>query len=107
MYILQTRATSTTCMHDAQLDEASIMQHTGHGSVNGVHAYKRHTEKLEELTSAVLNGTSNVRPMIEERASVKEVQGAKEEKENKEKVCPNLPTLPWNFEEALDFKQLL
>jgi len=33
-------------MYDAQVDEASIMQRTGHRSVTGVHAYKRCTEKL-------------------------------------------------------------
>ena len=47
------RATATTRLYDAQLDEASIMQHTGHRSVMGVCAYKRETETLCELTSTV------------------------------------------------------
>ena len=36
----------TTRMYDTQLDDASIMQRTGHRSVNGVYTYKRPTEKL-------------------------------------------------------------
>ena len=48
------RATATTRLYDAQVDEASIMERTGHRSVNGVRTYKR-SEKLCELTSAVLN----------------------------------------------------
>ena len=94
------RATSTTRMYEAQLDEASIMQRTDHRSVNGVHAYKRRTDKLEELTSAVLNGTIVKTPKVEEKASIKE-----EQKENTQKVCPNvnLPTMPWNFEGASGF----
>ena len=48
------RAAATTRLYDAQVDEASIMERTGHRSVNGVHTYKR-SEKLCELTSAVLN----------------------------------------------------
>ena len=63
------QATSTTRMYDEQLDEASIMQHTGHRSV---HAYKRRTDKLEELTSAVLNGATVKRPKVKEKASIKE-----------------------------------
>jgi len=90
------RATSTTRMYDAQLDEASIMQRTGHRSVNGVRAYKRHTEKLEELTSAVLNGASSVRPRVEGKYQ----QAAEKQKENTEKGSPNLP---WNFEGASGF----
>ena len=44
----------TTRLYDAQLDEASIMQRTGHRSVNGVRAYKRESEKLcGEVTSSV------------------------------------------------------
>ena len=94
------RATSTTRMYEAQLDEASIMQRTGHRSVNGVRAYKRRTDKLEELMSTVLNGTIVKTPKVEEKTSIKE-----EQKENKEKVCPNvnLPTMPWNFEGASGF----
>ena len=49
------RATATTRMYDAQLDEASIMQRTGHRSVQGVRTYKRTTEKLAELTPTILN----------------------------------------------------
>ena len=31
------------------------MSRTGHSSVNGVHTYKRKVEKLQEVTSDVLN----------------------------------------------------
>ena len=55
------RATATTRMYDAQLDEASIMQRTGHRSVNGMCTYKRSTEKLCELTSAILNQSDKVK----------------------------------------------
>ena len=48
-------ATATTRMYEAQLDEASIMQRTDHRSITGVRTYKRSTEKLCELTFAVLN----------------------------------------------------
>ena len=87
-------------MYNAQLDEASIMQHTGHRSVNGVYAYKRCTGKLKELTSAVLNGATSVRPRVEES---KYQQAAEKQKENSEKGCPNLPALPWIFEGASGF----
>jgi len=63
-----------------------------------------HTKDIGKLTSAVSNGTSSVRPTVEERASVKEVQAAEEEKENK--VMSKFPTFPWNFEEASRFSQL-
>ena len=45
-------------MHDAQLDEATIMSRTGHCSVDGVRVYKRTTTVLQELPSAILNGTT-------------------------------------------------
>ena len=49
------RATATTRLYDSQVDEATIMERTGHRSVNGVRAYKRGSEKLSQLTSSVLN----------------------------------------------------
>lgn len=49
------RVTAATRMYDAQLDEASIMNRTGHRSLDGVRAYKRVTSRLQELSSAVLN----------------------------------------------------
>ena len=49
------RVTAATRMYDAQLDEATIMSRTGHRSVDGVRAYKRTTNRLQELSSAVLN----------------------------------------------------
>ena len=42
-------------MYDAQLDEGTIMSRTGHRSVDGVRAYKRTTNRLQELSSAILN----------------------------------------------------
>ena len=47
--------TAATRMYDAQLDEATIISRTGHRFVDGVRAYKRTSEKLRELSSAVLN----------------------------------------------------
>ena len=41
-------------MYDAQLDEATVMNRTKYRSVDGVRAYKRTSEKLRELSSAVL-----------------------------------------------------
>ena len=49
------RVTATTRLYDSQIDEASIMQCTGHQSVEGVCAYKRSSNKLCEVTSAILN----------------------------------------------------
>ena len=49
------RATATTRLYDAQVDEATIMERTGHRSVKGVRAYKRSIDKLRELSSSVLN----------------------------------------------------
>ena len=53
------RATATTRMYDAQLDEATIMSRTGHHSVDGVRAYKRTTTVSQELSSAILNGVTS------------------------------------------------
>ena len=62
------RVTATTRMYDAQLDEATIMSRTGHRSVDGVRAYKRTTNRLQELSSAVLNnptpGTSETKDEV-------------------------------------------
>ena len=77
------------------------MQRTGHRSVNGVRAYKRRTQKLEELISAVLNHTSVKRSLTKvEEEGIKDVIQATEnieQKENKEKLCSNIPTLPWSL----------
>ena len=43
----------------AGVDEQLIMARTGHSSVSGVRTYKRKVEKLQEITSDVLN-TSTV-----------------------------------------------
>ena len=37
------------------MDEATIMNRTGHHLVDGVRAYKRITNKMQELSSAILN----------------------------------------------------
>ena len=49
------RATATTRLYDGQVDEASIMERTGHRSVEGVREYKRSSDKLKQLSSNVLN----------------------------------------------------
>ena len=48
-------ATATTRMYEADVDEATIMEHTGHWSVDGLRSYKRESLKLNEVTSNVLN----------------------------------------------------
>ena len=50
------RVTATTRMYDAQLDEATIMNRTGHCSADGARAYKWITNKMQEISSAILNG---------------------------------------------------
>ena len=77
-------------MYDAQLDEASIMQCAGHRSVNGVCTYERSTEKLCELTSAILNQSDKLN---KEEANTKDVQ-TNEQKEDAQQVCPSIPAMP-------------
>ena len=89
------RATATTRMYDAQLDEASIMQRTGHRSVQGVRTYKRTTEKLAELTSTILN--QNDKKVKMEKPSTIDTN---EQKENVQQLCPSIP---WNFDGATRF----
>jgi len=59
------RATCTTRLYDGQVDEASIMERTGHRSIEGVRAYKRSTDKLKELSSNVLNRTDSKKTKME------------------------------------------
>ena len=59
------RATATTRLYDAQVDEATIMERTGHRSSDGVRAYKRSSEKLKELSSNVLNKKVNIEEKFE------------------------------------------
>ena len=47
--------TATTRLYDAQVDEATIMERTGHRSVEGIRTYKWASDKLKELSSNVLN----------------------------------------------------
>ena len=49
------RATSATRLFDAGIDEQLIMSRAGHSSTSGVRSYKRVTERLQEMTSSVLN----------------------------------------------------
>ena len=89
-------------MYDAQVDEASIMQRTGHRSVTRVRAYKRCTEKL--LGCIKLNQTRPLTKVGEE--GIKDAIQATEnieQKENKEKECSNIPNMPWSFEGASGF----
>ena len=75
------------------------MQPTGHKSVNGVCTYKRSTEKLCELTPAILNQSDKLN---KEGTNTKDVQ-SNEQKENAQQVCPSTPAMPWNFEGASGF----
>ena len=49
------RATAVTRLYEAEIDEATIMECTGHRSTDGVRAYKRESRKLKEISSNVLN----------------------------------------------------
>ena len=55
------RATAATRLYDAQVDEATIMDRTGHRSTSGVRTYKRESDKLNELSSNVLNQGKRVK----------------------------------------------
>lgn len=51
------RVLSATRLIDAQVDEQLIMSRTGHSSTDGVHFYKRASNKLKQITSDVLSNT--------------------------------------------------
>ena len=48
------QVTAATRLYDAQVDEATIMERTGHHSTGGVRAYKRASENPKELSSRSL-----------------------------------------------------
>ena len=52
--IISILSNPTSGMHDSQVDEASIIQRTGNQSVERVCTYKRSSNKLCEVTSAIL-----------------------------------------------------
>jgi len=52
------RVTAATRLYDAEVDEATMMDRTGHRSVEGIRTYKRASEKLRQLSSNVLNQNS-------------------------------------------------
>ena len=57
------RVSAATRLFAAGVDEQLIMSRTGHSSVNGVRTYKRKVEKLQEITSDVLNtGSVDAKP---------------------------------------------
>ena len=89
------RATATTRMYDAQLDQASIMQRTGQRSVQGVRTYKRTTQKLAELTSTILS-QSEKKVKMEKPSTI----DTNKQKENFQQLCP---CIPWNFDGATGF----
>ena len=95
------RVTATTRLYDSQVDEASIMQRTGHQSVERVRAYKRSSNKLCEVTSAIL---------YQEFKTVKNEDCANiyvkpvERNENSRSPQKNfMESMPWNFRGASDF----
>ena len=49
------RVSAATRLFAAGVDEQLIMLRTGHSSVNGFRTYKRKGERLQEITSDVLN----------------------------------------------------
>ena len=97
------QATATTRLYDAQVDEASIMERTGHQSVSGVRTYKR-SEKLCELTSAVLNqDLKRIKP--EENFAKIDVKpkGSENDVSPEQKYMESIPSMPWNFGGASGF----
>ena len=94
------RSTCTTRLYDAQLDEASIMQRTGHRSVNG---YKRESEKLCELTSSILNRNQkkvkleDVKAAGSENVHVRSASGELALVKQNGSGMQSLPTMPWSF----------
>lgn len=58
------RVSSATRLFDAEVDKHLIMSRTGHSSTDGVHAYKRTSTKLKQLTPDVLN-SGNAKPVAE------------------------------------------
>ena len=87
------RVTAATRMYDAQLDEATIMSRTGHRSVDGVRAYKQTTNRLQELSSAVLND-----PKLEATETKDEIRHSRyfkaEEIQNKDQPTYSAIKLP-------------
>jgi len=57
---------TATRLYSAGINEQLIMARTRHSSVSGVRMYKRKVEKLQEITSDVLNTTSST---VENKAS--------------------------------------
>ena len=97
------RATATSQLYDEQVDEASIMEHTGHRSANGVCTCKR-SEKLCELTSAVLNqDLKRIKP--EENLAKIDVKpkGSENDVSPEQKYMDSIPSMPWNFGGASGF----
>ena len=81
------RVTTTTRMYDAQLDEATIMNRTGHRSVDGVRAYKRITNKMQELSSAILNDSKLETPVTNAETKDSSRCFKAEEIQNMEPIC--------------------
>jgi len=54
------KVSTATRLYSAGVDEQLIMDRTSHSSVTGVRTYKRKVEKLQEITSDVLNTANKV-----------------------------------------------
>ena len=53
------RVSLATRLFDAEVNKELIMSRTGHSNTDGMHAYKRASNKLKQLTSDKLNNTRN------------------------------------------------
>ena len=80
------------------------MEHTGHRSVNGVHAYKRGSEKLSQLTSSVLNRNEK-KAKVEEGMKTAENENVQPAELVKPKgsCIQSLSTMPLNYCGASQF----
>ena len=71
------KATTTTRLLEAGVDEQFIMQRNGHSST-AVRSYKRIGEKLRPLTSDVLNntvsGTNNVLDDVDQKDTIQKTK---------------------------------
>ena len=91
------RATAATRLFESNVDEQLIMQRTGHSTTSGVRSYKRIGEKLKNITSNVLNGSTGSTEKI--GSTEKSLQNAECSADNK--AASSLP--PMNLAGASNF----
>ena len=86
------RVTAATRLYDAEVDEATIMDRTGHRSVEGIRTYKRASDKLKQLSSNVLNQNSK-RVKVESYCGSNQLDSVSDKCCNDENLKPATPQL--------------